>query len=37
MDERWVSRGQQVTTRAIVAADEGFDQAPNVNLEGRVA
>ena len=36
MDERWVG-GQQVTTRAIIAADEGFDHAPNFNPEGRVA
>ena len=31
------SRGQQVTTRAIIAADEGFDHAHNFNPEGRVA
>jgi hypothetical protein len=37
MDERWVPRCQQVTTRAIIAADEGFDHAPNFNPEGRVA
>jgi hypothetical protein len=36
MDERWVG-GQQVTTRAIIAADEGFDHAPNFNPEGLVA
>ena len=34
MDERWVG-GQQVTTRAIIAAV--FDHAPNFNPEGRVA
>jgi len=36
MDERWVS-GQQATTRAIIATDEGFDHAPIYNPEGLVA
>jgi len=36
MDERWAG-GQPVTTRVIIAADEGLDHAPNFNPEGRVA
>lgn len=36
MGERWAVC-QQVTTRAIIAADEGCDHAPNFNPEGRVA
>jgi hypothetical protein len=36
MNERWVG-GQQITTRAIIAADEGFDHAPNFNPESLVA
>jgi hypothetical protein len=36
MDERWAG-GQPFMTRAIIAADEGLDHAPNFNPEGRVA
>jgi hypothetical protein len=36
MAERWVG-GEQVTARAIIAANEGFDHAPNFNPQGRVA